>query len=420
MRTEEPAPDDDGESRGAWRHPDLRRLGAVHFLLEAEFWFPIWIVYLRERGIGPVAVFLIDGYFRGVMVLAEVPMGRLSDRIGRRRFYLVVAGLAVAAYVAILAVGGLVTLVAAWTLWGLFWAAASGTDVAFQYELLRDTGHERRAAGVLGQFRAISAAAVIVSVGTASYLYGIDPRVPWVVHLAFAVVALVLIRRLPDQRPTPAPGRARGARPSPWPPAEGSGRSSAARRWVGELRGVAPFGPLALLVVVTVLWWSPRILVQPTLTGLGWAPEDFSVVFVLYAGGSLAAGLLLAPLLERSSRRAAIAGGLAVLALGSAAWAVGGAGLAIAGIVATSVGATCSVTLAELGVSESTTDDRRASALSVANLVASVVMLFVRPGLGLGLEEVGRPATLGTWTVLAAVAAVVVLVRAGRPRRAHS
>ena len=47
---------------------------------------PVLPLYLRDRGVGYGAVGLVVGAMFVVSLAAQLPMGRLADQFGRRRF----------------------------------------------------------------------------------------------------------------------------------------------------------------------------------------------------------------------------------------------------------------------------------------------------------------------------------------------
>ena len=109
----------------------LRTFAFIHFALECQFWFPVWLVFLVQKGFDLTTVVLADGIFRLTVVVMEFPMGYISDRIGRRNSYFWVAILSIATYVGIIYLDGVIMLFGVWILWG----SIMGT--VFWYSLLR-------------------------------------------------------------------------------------------------------------------------------------------------------------------------------------------------------------------------------------------------------------------------------------------
>ena len=61
------------------------RFGVIVTALEVQFWFPVWLLFLLDRGFTIGQAAFADALFRFVATAAEVPAGWLSDRIGRKR-----------------------------------------------------------------------------------------------------------------------------------------------------------------------------------------------------------------------------------------------------------------------------------------------------------------------------------------------
>jgi MFS family permease len=113
------------------------------YLLEAQLWLPIWVIYLQEeRGLSLTTVTLMDVPFWLLMVVAEVPTGAVADRWGRK-FSISLGTLIYTAAVFTFGVGETVPiLLAAYLIWGLAWTLWSGADAAFLYDSLRVLGRQ--------------------------------------------------------------------------------------------------------------------------------------------------------------------------------------------------------------------------------------------------------------------------------------
>ena len=61
------------------------RFGIIVTALEVQFWFPVWLLFLLDRGFTIGQAALADAVFRIVATIGEVPAGWLSDRIGRKK-----------------------------------------------------------------------------------------------------------------------------------------------------------------------------------------------------------------------------------------------------------------------------------------------------------------------------------------------
>lgn len=113
----------------------------LKFAQSLLFWQAVWFLYFQEMLTPAAAIALYAVYDISVTVL-EVPLGVLSDRIGRRRT-LIAAALSGAAGSAMLALGDTFLIFAlGQALIGAGAAFASGTDSATLYETLVALGEE--------------------------------------------------------------------------------------------------------------------------------------------------------------------------------------------------------------------------------------------------------------------------------------
>lgn len=354
--------------------PSLDRFAVVQFLLEVQLWFPVWLLFLTGRGFALPTIVAADGVFRLTIVALELPLGRVADRIGRRRSLLVVGALTVAAYLAIASVTTTAGLLAAWVLWGALWAMTSGTATAYLYELTRQLGRSDDQVSIFGRVRAVTSAAVLVSHLAAGVLFALSPVAPFVVTAALGACALALTLGLPDVE-------RRGPRPDRLP----------ARR-VAALA----FGPRALrsaivlAAVVLVFGWSVRILYQPLLLDRGVPDSLAGVSYFGYSAMAVLAGLLVG----RLGRRTVVP--TIVVGLGTLWVGVLGAGLLPAlgpwvFVPVMGFGFALAWVLVEVVVSDRSADAVRATTLSVVGVVAGVVIAGARPALGL-LADARSPA----------------------------
>ena len=105
--------------------PGLLRLAVIHFLLQAQFWFPIWVTFLQDRNFSLTMIVAADAWFRVVMVLLEFPLGVLGDLIGRRRTFLLAGLFACATYFTFIFLETVPLLFLAWTVWATVMVVAA-------------------------------------------------------------------------------------------------------------------------------------------------------------------------------------------------------------------------------------------------------------------------------------------------------
>ncbi|NEK84591.1 MFS transporter [Blastococcus saxobsidens] len=381
---------------GALRSPVLRRFALAHFLLEVQFWFPVYLIFLLDMGFTLAVAVVADGLFRLVSVACEVPMGVLADRIGRRRTYLLLAGLTVAVFLAISQVSSVPGLFAAWIGWGVLWALASGASTAYLYELAVRDAPSVDPARSFAVVRALGHLAVLLSLVAAGYLYDVEPTAPFTVTAVLAAIALAVAWTLPETS-------AAGARSTIRSVLRDVRRAAADER----VRLAVLLGALLLL-----LGWSPRILFQPLALELDYSAQRTGWMYAAFAAAAVVAGLLagrVGPARRPAVLRASFLVVLAAL-VGTGVWEGLGPFLFLPVLgLAYALGQV----LLELVTSEVTSPAVLATAFSVVSMLGGLGIAVARPALGLVADNWSTPVAFGAWAAVGAllVAVALLLVR---------
>lgn len=370
----------------------LIRLGVVRLLLDVQFWFPVWLILLLDRGFSLGEAAMVDGIFRITVVLAELPMGRLADKLGRRRS---LVGICVATTIVFASIGfvdSLPVLVATWIAWGLLWALASGIDTAYSWELAKQELSEHDAQRYLGVTRAITGVAGVISLLTAGWLYTVDPGLPFWITAGLAAAALLLTWTIPDIDPDLVMTQATS--------------TSSLRTALSDPR--ARNGVL-LAALVLVAGWTLQILVQPLALQLELPPTITGLIYAAFAVAGGVGGVMgaHAVAVSRPWVPLSVAGiGLACVGI---AWSVRAdvGWLAIA-VLLPVIGALHAVakTITDIWVAQRAGPRVLASVLSVASLSGGIVIAVARPGLAVLSGTIGAGDAFAVW---GAVCAVIVV-----------
>lgn len=374
----------------------LVRLGVAQAMLDAQFWFPVWFIFLLDRGFSFTEAALADGVFRIAVVLLELPMGALADRIGRKRAYVALCVLTAVMYCGIALVTSLPLLIAVWLLWALQWALASGLGPALSYDLAAEMPPVSRRT-IFSRLRGASAAGVIVSLATAGALYQLHPTAPFFVSAALALGAGAIAVTLPEPEA--------GARAS-------RGNLRLTLYWVRETLGGRTTRLLFIMAALyLLLTWSIQILHQPLALHVGLGINQTAIMYTACAVAGLLGTLLAARWAHERAWPAQVACGVAVgaLCLGIGAWP----GLAPwVFLPAISLVAALGWTLTEYSVTDSVDSRHRATALSLVSAVAGIGIAIARPALLVGAEEGGAPSAALWWGVAALALAGLIAVGA--------
>lgn len=378
------------------RAPARRAVGLMavtQFLLEVQFWFPLWLIFLLHLGFDLTTAVLADGVFRLVVVFAEIPMGLLADRIGRKASYLLIAGLSAVTFAGIALIGQTWHLFVVWSLWGVLWALTSGAATAYAYELSEQLGPLRASRG-FAFIRGVGQAAVLVSLVAAGWLYGIGPALPFWITAALAVLAGLLALGLPDV-------------PRDDPP-------SSLRSVAGHVRAALRTRTTRVAIVVAVLFlfyaWSVRILFQPLALDLGLSPEQTGWMYAGVAAVGIIASLSVGWVKPVHRRLMIGAGAVATVLASAAVWWLPSLG-PVVWLPVLSLGWAAGWTTLELELSGRTHPAIRATVLSLVSCLAGVGIAVARPGLGAVADVAGSAAAFGLWALFG----LAVLAAMARP-----
>lgn len=368
-------------------------MALTQFLLEVQFWFPLWLVFLLHLGFDLTTAVIADGVFRLVAVVAEIPLGMLADRLGRKNCYLLIGTLSAATFVGIAVISAPWHLFAVWILWGLLWALNSGAATSYAFELSHALG-DRSAARGFGLIKGAAQLAVLVSLISAGWFYELDPALPFWLTAVLAAIAGLLALGLPDIPQA-------GPRPT-------------LRSMHHDVRAAVTSRGTRAAIVVAVLFlfhaWSVRILFQPLALDLGLTPTETGWMYALVAAVGMAAAVAIGwiPPAHRAGI-VGLGGGLTVAAC-AATWALPALG-PVLWLPVLSLGWAAAWTTLELELSERTRPAIRATVLSIVSCAAGVGIAVARPTLGIIADQLGSPASFGLW----ALAGVVVVAAMAIP-----
>ena len=376
----------------------LLRYGMSQVCLDVQFWFPVWFIFLIDRGFTFGQAALADSLFRIGVVVLEVPMGYVADRIGRVRAYRMLCLLTALTYVAISVVSTVGLLLSVWLLWSLQWALGSGLGAAigYDYAVQIPVLEERRR--IFARLRAASATGALVSLATAGLLYQIDPAAPFLATAGLALVAALIAGTLPDVY---AARRQRRA---------GNPRSWMRSAWNDRPQRIL----LAAASVFLLLIWSVQILFQPLALYLNLSPSSTSLMFTACAASGMLGTLSAARWRRRSawSPQLMCGGLVSVLCLVTAIWPWAAPW---AFLPALSLAAAFGWTVTEFSVSEAVDGPFLTTALSLVSAAAGVGIAVARPALLLGAEQFGAPAAVAGWGVVALALSMLIAYFRSRP-----
>jgi MFS family permease len=258
----------------------LRRFAIAHFALECQFWFPVWLIFLTQKGFDLTTIVLADGVFRLTAVVMEFPMGFISDRLGRKNTYISICILSIITYAGIIFINGQLMLFSVWVIWGILWALYSGVPSSYIYELIIKEKLESQTIHILGIFKMISSSALLFSYLGAGFLMSLHQGLPFVANILMVVLALIFIMPLPgagDDRITLQ---------------EHKDPFSTLRLFKKSRNGSEILILVSLMAMTLIFFWSPRILMQPLFIELQLSAIEVGLVYFSYSLAGIIAGIL--------------------------------------------------------------------------------------------------------------------------------
>jgi predicted MFS family arabinose efflux permease len=385
--------------RAALANPLVRRFAVAELLLQTQFWFPVWFLFLRDQGFSVATIVLADATFRVAVVMGELPLGVVVDRVGRRQAYLALAALTVVTHLAIAGVSTTPGLFGVWLLWAVQWALTSGLGASYLYEAVHTHAPSVEQVDAFGAVRLATGLTGVVSLATAGVLYDLDPRMPFLVTAVCALLALPVVASLP---PVPRAER----RPGP--------SFAEVRDVVGD-RGLRP--AIWLGAVVLAFGWSVTMLFQPLVIEVGLGSQAAAAMYTGFAAAGLLAGWATPAVVRRLGARAVVVGHVVmVLAVLGTGLAQGLAALALVPLAG--VGYYVAVTAVEVHVAQLARTASRATALSAVSLLGGIAIAAARPSLGLAADAIGVAVALLAWAAVGVLTVPLVARLASRVQEA--
>lgn len=370
------------------------KFSLVVIALEVQFWFPVWFIFLLDRGFTVGHAAFADGLFRFVATVAEVPAGWIADRVGRKSsLYFALIGTTIT-FLLIAGVSNLATLAVAWSVWGILWALVSGLLTAYGWEIGLETqgGGTARAADYVRLRRISASVAMMLSLVTAGALYQYSATLPFTITAALALMAIPVAAGLPAV----------------------SGSSGTAKVATGDLR-LTLAGPIRVALfagaVVLVAGWSIQMVFQPMGLEAGLTPTGMSFLFAAYALAQLVGAWSVGKFrASRSSVLVLSVFGISTMCVGVWVGLQEGfpAWIALGCLVAMGLFYSVGTTYCDIWVSELSSAKNRATMLSLVSLLGGIALIATRPLLGLAAGAWGPGAAFGMWAVVCALLAWVL------------
>ncbi len=174
---------------------NIAKLYLFSFLKMSLFPMAIITLFWKDQiGLSLTQILLLQGIYSVAMVIMEYPSGYLSDRIGYRTALSLASVLGTIGW-GLYTVAGTFTqvLVAEITL-GVSFSFISGTDSAFLFESLKNSGNQQLYARYEGRMNSCGQIGEALGAVFAGVLYTTAPLLPFFIQVGVWVLALLLTR----------------------------------------------------------------------------------------------------------------------------------------------------------------------------------------------------------------------------------
>jgi MFS family permease len=245
-------------------------------------YLPVHVLYLLDQGYGVAFIALMQAVFSVVLLVTELPLGYVADRLGRR-WALVAGGLfRVAGVLGYVVAAGPVQYLFLKVLTGISWALASGTEDAWLYRVL--AVHDDPDAYVAVASRGRTALLLVSALGAIAggVLYTIAPATPFLLTAGLGLLSVPLLLSFPGTGGAAVADATDSALDSPDGGAPGGLSVGEA---LGVLRGQFRRPPIRWIAAYSILLFLifdlSRTFEQPAMDAVGLSVTGIGF---LYAG----------------------------------------------------------------------------------------------------------------------------------------
>ena len=177
---------------GSILEKNIKRLYLVHIFGNAQFHLVVYTLFLLSKGFSTQQFFLIESAYFLISLLLEIPTGVISDRFSRKWSLVIASVVGIPIIPIIVFSDSFIVVLLAMSVGGIGAALTSGTDTAILYDTLKALDREgefQQVAGKMGWYASLSMAFAGIIGGL---LAALDMSYAWWAYFAAGQMAMIV------------------------------------------------------------------------------------------------------------------------------------------------------------------------------------------------------------------------------------
>lgn len=184
---------------------NIKRLYIINILWNAQFHLVVYTLFLLSKGFSTQQFFLIESAYFLISLVLEIPTGVFSDRISRKWSLIIASIVGIPIIPIIVSSDSFIVVLLAMSIGGIGAALISGTDTAFLYDTLKALDREAEFVEISGKMGWYGSLSMAVAGIIGGLLAQYDMSYAWWAYYAagqLAFIALFTLKEPPFFRAT--------------------------------------------------------------------------------------------------------------------------------------------------------------------------------------------------------------------------
>lgn len=189
-----------------WRPVDknITKLYLLNIVTNAQFHLVVYTLFLLSKGFSTQQFFVIESAYYLIALIMEIPTGVFSDRISRKWSLVAASIVGVPVIPAIVFSDSFIVVLTAMSVGGISSALVSGTDIAILYDTVQALGREHEFKVIVGRMRWHASLSMAVSGMLGGLVAQMNMAYAWWAYFFAGLVALPIkltLQEPPISRP---------------------------------------------------------------------------------------------------------------------------------------------------------------------------------------------------------------------------